>query len=1275
MKNILLMAGAAVSALAFADVGTPVLEGNEIHCLNKKLVISSATGAFTLYADAQPILAANWTFKYPDGHGDFVWFQPGYGCDNLYTRKDLPFVAEGNKRTFTAYATYEGVRWKHFEISYELLADGRVKVVSEGWPCPDKTKPTFTYDAIFLEAPRKASEGALFSCNGFEYRVDSERHEPKYPLAHGRAGAPRTPPPLDYVCYKGDARREVFVTAEPGGVKSCQLGWGLPHVKTTAMFSGGRKEFYLNFRNGVKPASGRNVWLGVDFDRIEHLELPWKSGRNLVFNGSFEEGFKGWHARHDGQVLDTNRWNEIRFALDECEHVSGRRSLKMYAHHTDAKNWRDNFRGLNDESNLGSPLSPLPKGTYTLSFYAKADRPGLALRAWCPQTFHGKMFHSLGDKAHFIVEPKTEWTRHTFTFENPAPELFHLSLNACTGGEPGYIWVDAIQLEKGDKASDYEPDPIACELLTSDKDNFLEVGSPVDARLRVRTLSPNASGTVEVTVTDWTKKELYRKTFAYMTDAQGETVLPLGFDGVAFGRGVFMVRFAFSEGGRETYVTRDRFAIVEKIRGMTKFGHLFGNFYGSEDLQRWNGRDYLRRHYDTGLRSAYSMPLDDFWRQACLDLGIEPGGVYMMTKNHGSERCPPPWLGDVSPERMAEFKERVRRFVRQNPKVRILEMASEFLANHIVDFSKTRDPQEVADKFAVYVKAFEEAVHEVDPKVVCFSDSPYNMSEGGMAEIERILTALHKIGGHVDGISAHIYRPRPESPDLDAGMTRMSDLMKSLGYPDDAKFFFGEGLHYGPYSIPGWNIKTDAWGGEVTWPGNRAISFDLGDGEVKSAAWRMRSWLVAFKFGPRVLHMNSGNYNDFELDVRHTPRLSQIVPTVLQNILGNATFKEDIRFAPYVRTYVFEDEKGRPVAALWCHKDKVDDGLKKAPTAIADFGDSLEGVLDFMGNERKVKGGAIEFACSPTPTFFRGRPGTLDKMIAAFRGAAIKGGKLSDRCKVSVNPATPEAVRVTLKDNVTGNVSNYLVAAELSDRALRPVKLAREDVAFDALVVRSVPETATLENIDWSLLPEIAITNALKRPGKGFAATHRLGWNRAGIFFRVDVKDQKFSHRAFENVDYRWDNDCVQVYFDAGANARSNEAKGQDTDDYDYFVLPSEAGDSVALWRVHTPDRQLTLGTDAPLDHTWAKEIPAKMRRTADGYVIEIFFPADYVRPIELKKGTAFGFGLMVNDANDDSIDLDVWHPHRIEGHLKNFPGPQGCWDNPRLWPSLLLWE
>ena len=58
------------------------------------------------------------------------------------------------------------------------------------------------------------------------------------------------------------------------------------------------------------------------------------------------------------------------------------------------------------------------------------------------------------------------------------------------------------------------------------------------------------------------------------------------------------------------------------------------------------------------------------------------------------------------------------------------------------------------------------------------------------------------------------------------------------------------------------------------------------------------------------------------MDAMLTPYAAQLVPNTLSNLLGNADFREDIRFAPFLRAYVFEDAQKRPVAAVWCHQDK-----------------------------------------------------------------------------------------------------------------------------------------------------------------------------------------------------------------------------------------------------------------------------------------------------------------------------------------------------------------
>lgn len=102
-------------------------------------------------------------------------------------------------------------------------------------------------------------------------------------------------------------------------------------------------------------------------------------------------------------------------------------------------------------------------------------------------------------------------------------------------------------------------------------------------------------------------------------------------------------------------------------------------------------------------------------------------------------------------------------------------------------------------------------------------------------------------------------------------------------------------------------------------------------------------------------------------------------------------------------------------------------------------------------------------------------------------------------------------------------------------------------------------------------------------------------------------------------------------------------------------------------WRNLQPDIQLTLGTTAPRNKAFEPEIPAKFTRTAGGYVYEAVFPAKYLLPIRLKKGSAFGFSLFVNDRDDAGGN--------VKSCLTLTPDGTGSYNNPHLWPVMLLWD
>jgi hypothetical protein len=99
------------------------------------------------------------------------------------------------------------------------------------------------------------------------------------------------------------------------------------------------------------------------------------------------------------------------------------------------------------------------------------------------------------------------------------------------------------------------------------------------------------------------------------------------------------------------------------------------------------------------------------------------------------------------------------------------------------------------------------------------------------------------------------------------------------------------------------------------------------------------------------------------------------------------------------------------------------------------------------------------------------------------------------------------------------------------------------------------------------------------------------------------------------------------------------------------------------------------LATQAPNDNTLAPDIPVAFKRTSDGYVYEVFFPAKYLLPIQLKKGYVVGVGLFVNDRDVRDNAAGMARNGLTESALTLTPAGTGCYNNPQGWPAMLLWD
>ena len=189
--------------------------------------------------------------------------------------------------------------------------------------------------------------------------------------------------------------------------------------------------------------------------RFTHV-LPDTKAVNLLPNSSFECGTCGW-----GSIADLPGWG-------------GNLNLPVGA--------VDNTTGMFDESSFQIALTPKsipvfyfdyfplyrvpvkapllanrgwisvrPGADYTLSAYMKSDRKGLVGVVSVRQAFRGNIQRQ--------VSLTKTWRRHVFTFQPSTKQIFvalGLDLEASKQ-EKGKVWIDAVQLEQGSKATHYRP--------------------------------------------------------------------------------------------------------------------------------------------------------------------------------------------------------------------------------------------------------------------------------------------------------------------------------------------------------------------------------------------------------------------------------------------------------------------------------------------------------------------------------------------------------------------------------------------------------------------------------------------------------------------------------------------------------------------------------------------------------------------------------------------------------------------------------------------------
>ncbi len=774
-----------------------------------------------------------------------------------------------------------------------------------------------------------------------------------------------------------------FSAKTAGNAAEYRVGKGL---ELKCMLTGSRKGSMI-IDMGQAAVEGKDAQpprAGVDFWKHDAVRVPAPVTRNLVCNGSFEQGFRYWkwgpgggRYRADAPPAYTIS-NHGLFggkALSICPYDAALPAYSM-------------------------PIAVESGKTYTLSYYVKAEQPDTYVHVNATSGMHGSKlldWQRAGAQFHKIAADEVgKWVRKSRTFLSDT-RCISISVSA---GRP--VLIDGIQLEEGDRASEFVSLPVEGRIESAFADNALDFGKLLGARFMLSG-KPGGKGAVDLAFRDFYRTEVFRLKKGYELDDQGEASFPLPLED-ALGKGIFVVKADFQPEGSLPYSDYYRLAIIQPLENRHASKDLFGNNTFGHSTR---GSEYYRMfmRWGWGSTTGYNTPkeIDDDFRKYRISYG--PCLITYNFNGFGSIRDEdligkfqhaiwggpinqedPKWSGKISAADARFIEDTVYDAVKANRWVKRWAISTESEGSLLV---RRRD-------FAEYAKvllAFHRGVKRARPDAEVFPDGGTSgfCESRGYAEMDGYLTATD---GKVkwDAIAVHPYGNLDGvngSNDLDVETRRLLDLMKKHGYGQETPVDFDESCNLTFVNIPEWGDT-----GCFDDYDDGLPSYDSGWKEFRQACWIARTYIMCMKYWPQLRSCNIWSGSTF-IDQSFTPVSFCLVPNVLGNLFPNPRFKADIRPADGIRGYAFESGDDW-IAALWCTIDKADEGFERGPQITVRFGNIKPEFLDLMGNVRRAavsSGNIATVRVTPAPLFIRVKKSDGAKLVESLSQAEVREGK------------------------------------------------------------------------------------------------------------------------------------------------------------------------------------------------------------------------------------------------------------------------------------------
>jgi len=288
-----------------------------------------------------------------------------------------------------------------------------------------------------------------------------------------------------------------------------------------------RFEFRFRATRDLPPAASRlqfwfkgtgTLWLDdvvlgeTDAGQEWFPQIPAGGAKNLLPNSSFECFYANWGSYTYGLAGWAGNLYRLEGAIDDTAAYHGRHSLRIaLSQETLPVFWFDYYE----------PVRQPVRRVFVANrgWFRVASGERLTLSAWLRADPAGAVAEFIareagGRQQRTRVSAGGEWGRHEFTFA-PSEAFFFIAIGLdleATRRGSATLWVDAIQLERADRATDYAPRvPVESFIETGVEGNLFVSEDPRPA-VTIRAYNDSGDGVIvrgKLSVTDFFDRPVF----------------------------------------------------------------------------------------------------------------------------------------------------------------------------------------------------------------------------------------------------------------------------------------------------------------------------------------------------------------------------------------------------------------------------------------------------------------------------------------------------------------------------------------------------------------------------------------------------------------------------------------------------------------------------------------------------------------------------------------------------------------------------------------------